>query len=67
MSTQKCWMVYKDGKHGCKPKYKHGSIQGAMEEATRLSHKFPEATLLVVEVIGCVEWKDGAMLASEAV
>ena len=60
-------MVYKDGKHGCKPKYKHGSIQGAMEEATRLSHKFPEATLLVVEVIGCVELKDGVVLASEAV
>jgi hypothetical protein len=60
-------MVYKDGKYGCKPKFKHGSIQGAMEEAQRLAEKFPTFKILVVEVIGCVEMKDGGIRVGEAI
>ena len=53
MKVKKCWMVYRDGKEGRKPRYKHESLAEAMAEADRLSRAVP-GKYLVVEVIGGV-------------
>ena len=54
MELKKGYMVYRKGKHGCKPRRVHPDIPTAMEEATRLAKKLPDAPYLIVEVIGCV-------------
>lgn len=55
MEVKKCWMVYRDGKHGCKPRRKHEDLASAMAEADRLARTVP-GKYLVVEVIGAVHF-----------
>lgn len=53
MKVAKCWMVFRDGPFGHKPKRKHSTLAEAMTEAKRLSATCPHK-FLVVEVIGAV-------------
>ena len=53
MEVHKCYMVFRDGKHGKKPKYKHADIAKAFEEAERLTRETGDK-FIIVEVIGAV-------------
>lgn len=57
MEVSKCYMVYKDGRHGRKPRYKHSDAAKALLEAERLTRECGDK-FLVVEVIGAVMFSE---------